>query len=203
MIFPIPKSKSRLLELIYKQPGINISDLFRKAKLSPKSGYRYVGEFSKSNIILQETTGKKPLLRRLFPNLKSGEGRLIFALLEEDGKLDFLNRHKEFIGPFDQLIKNLGKREKIHSVLVFGSYSRGSETNESDLDLVFIAERSEKNQVRDITEKCFVTLKTRVSIRMITKKEFLDLKGSDELIKSIIRDHVCLLNPIKFIDLIS
>ncbi len=203
MILPMQKTKLRMLEIVYRKWPIPVSKLFKEAKASPQAGYRYLKELLDAGIILEKLEGKKPVLRYILPNLKNKEAISVFSLMEADREKDFFNNNKELKGPFEQLKTELENIEA--TAAIFGSFARGSETKDSDLDILFILkDKKEKRKIDSACEKSFVTLKNRASARILTYTEFITLKRKgDSFIAGIIKDHICIYNQTKFVELLG
>ncbi len=198
MIFPISKAKYNILKTIYEDFSIRISNLLKKTRVSQKIGYRYVNELLNAKIISQKIDPPLRILRPEFSKI----GKILFSLIEEEKKLDFLEKHKELKGPFFQFENEL--LDCVFCVLVFGSFSKHSETKESDLDVMVVAETQTKKKIEKTVENCFVTLKNRPSIRFVTKENFINaLNKGDEFAKQILKDHVIMVNPFNWVNLIS
>jgi len=200
MIFPIPKSKYKVLKEIYENPGIKVSDLMKKAKVSQPILYQYLEKLKNANIIKEEMIGEKPQIRSIYPELKSENGKLIFSLIEAQKREEFFSKYKNLKGPFLHLIRNLPKN--VVCVLIFGSYARFSASRESDLDLLFITSNEKKGKIEKVIEEAFVTF-GKVSARSISVKEFLKGRKIDSMLKQIVKEHVCVFNTYKFIELLS
>lgn len=202
MIFPVNKSKYRVLKEIYGNPGIKVSDLRKNAGVSSKVCYLHLENLKNSEITDETLFGKKPQIRAIYPNIKSENGMLIFSLLENQKRLEFFAKYKNLKGCFFQMNNNMP--EYVLTALVFGSYSRFAATKESDLDMLFIV--SDKKNLRgleNLIEEAFVTSGLEISSRVLTEKEFLDGKKSDALIKSLVREHVCTYNSPKFLEILA
>ncbi|MGC8812550.1 MAG: ArsR family transcriptional regulator [Candidatus Aenigmatarchaeota archaeon] len=199
MIFPIMKSKYKILREVYENSGINVSELMRKTKVSQKILYQHLEELKKVNIIKEEVIGAKPQIRAIYPELGSENGKLIFSLIESQKKEEFFSKYKNLKGPFLHLVQNLPKN--VACVLIFGSYAKFSATRESDLDLLFIT-LNRKDKIEKLIEEAFVTF-GKVSARSISVEEFIRRKNVDSLLKQIIKEHVCIFNAQKFIELLS
>jgi predicted nucleotidyltransferase len=200
VIFPVSKSKYKILKEVYENPGIKISELMKKANVSQKILYQHIDELKNSEIIRQETVGAKPQIRSIYPELKSENGKLFFSLIEAQKREEFFAKYKNLKGPFLQLLQNLPSN--VACVLVFGSYAKFSATRESDLDLLFINFSKKNGKIESILEEAFVTF-GKVSARIVTVEEFLKSKNIDSILKQIIKNHVCIFNIQKFIELCS
>lgn len=202
MIFPVNKSKYKILEKIYEKSGIKISELINEANVSSRVCYSHLENLKDSKIIEEEVIGKKPQIRLLRPDLKSENGKLVFSLIENQKRLEFFQRYKNLKANFFHLVNNLPKN--VLTVLIFGSYSRFGATKESDLDILFIlSERKNLKDIENLVEDAFVTFDRSVSAKVLTEEEFVDGKKTDSLIKSILGDHVCVYNSMKFLECAS
>ncbi len=202
MIFPIQTTKYKILEIVYKEPGIKISDIIKKVKASQASVYKHITALLKSDAIKEEKTGKKPLLRLFYPNFNSEAGKLLFALLEKEKALIFFEQHKELKGPFSQFSKEAEKLADI--VLIFGSFARGTETKESDIDMVIIAKRLYKDKMQRLSEECFVTVKNNPAIRLFKYDNFLNLlKNKDGFALQIMASHIIIFSAYNWTKLLS
>lgn len=202
MIFPINKSKYNVLKEIYANPGIKISELGKNARVSSKVCYSHLRDLKLSEIIKEETYGKKPQIRALYPDIGSENGRLVFSLVENQKRLEFFERYKNLKGCFSQLINNLP--DCVLTVLIFGSYSRFAATGESDLDLLFmVSGRRNLPGLETVVEEAFVTFGGSVSSKVLTEREFLNGKRTDALIKSVVREHVCVYDSAGFLEILA
>jgi DNA-binding MarR family transcriptional regulator len=199
MIFPISRSKYKILKEVYENPGIKVSELMRRANVSQKILYQHISELKSVGVIREEIIGIKPQIRAIYPELKSENGKLIFALIECQKREEFFSKYKSLKGPFFHLIKNLSENT---ICVVFGSYARFSATRESDLDLLFIVSDERKSKIERLVEEAFVTF-GRVSARSINAEEFVKGKGVDSILKQVIKEHICISNVQKFVDILS
>lgn len=202
MIFPINKSKYNILKEIYANPGIKISELGKRARVSSKVCYSHLRDLKTSEIIKEETYGEKPQIRALYPDIGSENGRLVFSLIENQKRLEFFGRYKSLRGCFFQLVNNLP--DHVLTVLIFGSYSRFAATGESDLDLLFIVSHK-KNlpELERAVEEAFVTFGRSVSSKVVVEREFLNGKKTDALIKSVVKEHVCAYDSARLLGILA
>lgn len=200
MIFPISKSKYEMMKEVYLQQKINLSSLFKTIKVSPKIGYRYLEELLSAQVLQEQLEGKKPTLRYLLPQF-SAVGMLCFALIEEEKKMAFLTRHKELIGPLGQFATEIGKNA---AVLIFGSFARGSETKESDIDIILLGGRIDQKRVEGLTESCFVTVRNRLSMRILSEKEFIrSLQRKEAFALQVENNHVIISGASHWVELLK
>jgi DNA-binding MarR family transcriptional regulator len=199
MIFPITKSRYKVLRKIYENPGINISELVKETRTAPNIIYKHINDLKNSEVIKEVEIGKNRM-KKIYPNLKSENGKLVFSLIEAQKREDFFVKYKSLKVPFIQLLQNLPNN--VVCILIFGSYAIFSAEKESDLDLLFITTNKEVEKIERILEESFVTF-GKVSPRVITIDEFIKNKNTDTLLKQIIKEHICVFNAWGFLELIS
>lgn len=201
MIFPISLIKYKILKTIYLKRKIKISDLIREVRASQKSVYGYIGDLLAARILSEEST-EKPALRYLKPDFSSEKGRLCFALLESNRKMEFFRGHKHLTGAFAQFKKEI--KNTADTALIFGSFARGTETSESDIDIAIIGSKINKKQIERIVEHCFVTLRNRASVRVLNTADFIDsLRKNDEFALQILNEHIVVVNSYGWVNLLS
>lgn len=198
-----PKSEYRILRLIYENPGIRLSELIKKAKVSAATAKKRLDYLLASWIISEEkiTGGNRVLLRSFYPNLSSEEGKNVFSLVEAGKKQEFFRRNKGLMGGFKQLLKNVDGRVKV--VLVFGSFASYSQSRDSDLDILFLVSREiDKGLLKKEIERSFVTFDHEVSPRVDSLGNFR--RNLDRTIyQTIVRNHVIVKGALDFIELIG
>ncbi len=195
MIFPLPKVKYEIARKVYEKKKIMISSLITGLHIAPQSGYRYITELLQAGVLREEREGSKPTLRYLFPNFSS-TGNLLFSLIEEERRLFFLQKHPELRGPLEQFSR------EISFGVIFGSFARGGETKESDLDLLVIGKKSQKRKLERICERCFVTVKHPISLRLAEKKEFIAaLNKKDAFALQVLQDHVVISGSLEWVSI--
>ena len=66
-----------------------------------------------------------------------------------------LNKHKELIHDLKEMINEVATiiQENLLKAVIYGSYARGEETNESDVDIALFLKKTD-NQTRDIIINC-------------------------------------------------
>lgn len=199
MIFPIPNSKFNILKEVYYNPGIRLTNLIKKVRVSSDTAQNTIKSLVNSDIlgIKEMKGGKRVILKQLFPNLKTEEGKILFSLIELEKKRDFLLRNRLLLGPLRQITRNVGKDVKV--ILIFGSYANNSNTKESDLDLLFLVIK--KINLSKIIQDSFSTSDVEVSPRIETISVFV--KSKDAIHRSILNNHVVIHGASNFIDYIS
>ncbi|MBN1385684.1 nucleotidyltransferase domain-containing protein [Candidatus Woesearchaeota archaeon] len=129
-------NRQKLLNLFFTDPSpqYQLREICRKIRLSPKSVKNYLEELSKEGLIriTKHRVHEYPLYQAnrddpLFRLLKRNE---LILEIKETGLLDLLN---------DRYMPDV--------IILFGSASRGEDTNESDIDL-FLQCKGDKTEFR-------------------------------------------------------
>lgn len=188
MIFPIGKAKHRILDCIYREKKIKISDLLKKARVSQKTGYRYIEEFLDAGVISEELKGKKPVLRFLRPNFKTEAGLLCFCLLEVEKRNEFFRTNKKLKAPFKQFVDDM--RDIAETALIFGSFARGGQSKDSDIDVAVLADLGKRERIERDVERRLITLENRASVRIFDPDKFF--KSDDSLVLGMMEEHIIL-----------
>ena|SRR3989344_2854372 len=143
------------------------------------------------DIIIRTRKGQAYLieLNSINPIIKS-----YLTIASDEEKKEFLNSH--------QLLGKL-RQEFSHKevVVLFGSYAKGKETEDSDIDLLIINSKGRKTASFSKFETLF---KKRVNPLFITPTEFRRmLKDKEENVgKQVLKNHVILNNQEKFWELV-
>ncbi len=201
MIFP--KSEYKILELIYENPGIRLSELIKKAKVSVATAKQRLEHLLSSEIIAEKRIfgGKRTLIRNFFPNLRSEEGKNVFSLIESEKKQNFFRKNKNLIGPFRQLLKNIDNG--IKAVLIFGSFATQSQTKESDLDILFLfTKKIDIEQLKKEVERSFITFNQEVSPRVESLNNFKK-NINKGIYETIIKNHIIIKGALDYIKIIE
>ena len=196
------KSENRILRLIYENPGIRLSELIRRARVSAETAKKRLDYLLSIGIITEETIkgGKRTLLRTFYPELKAEE-KSAFILIESEKKQEFFNKNKKLIGPFKQLITNLERNVK--TVLVFGSFADFSQTKDSDLDILFLnSGRISTNKLKKEIERSFITFNHEISPRIDTLRNF-NKNSKTDIYSTIIKNHIIIKGTEEYFKLIS
>ena len=198
-----PKSEYKILKLIYENPGIRLNELIKKARVSAATAKKRLDHLLSSGIITEKKIigGRRTLLKNFYPNFSSEEGKNVFSLVESEKKQEFFKKNKKLIGPFKQLLKNIDGKIKI--ILVFGSFATNSQTEDSDLDILFLINKKiDKNMLKKEIERSFITFDHELSPRIESMGNFK--KSINNVIyQTIIKNHVIVKGSSVFIGLVG
>ncbi len=201
-ILPSSKSRIKLVETIFKIPGININGLIKKTGSSPNFVIDYVNKLVEKGVLKEKRIGgeEKSHIRLSYPNLNSDNGLIVFSFVEKKKREEFINKYEEF-GPIVKQIADLYKDFDIDFILVYGSFARFSADESSDVDILIVSEELTKDKGRRFGE-VFVSLGREYSIKIESIEKFIkNLDGA--LHQNIIEDHVILKGERKFLETLA
>jgi len=147
--------------------SFGIRELSRKMKTDYKMVYTAVQRLSKKGVLLKKRQANLDLCSL---NINSDLTQVYYGEMLRAN--NFLQAHKEISSFFSTV------REKVktifYSLVVFGSFAKGTETKNSDLDLLIIAQSRELGEEieRVITSET-ILLKTKVHIILLAETDFI------------------------------
>ena len=197
MIFP--KSEYKILLSIYENPGIRLSELMKKARISAGTAKKRLEHLLNSGIITESNIsgGKRILLRIFYPNFFSEEGMNVFSLVESEKKQEFFKKNRNLIGPFKQLLKNVEHGIKV--ILVFGSFASYSQLRDSDLDILLLTKgKLDKDKLEKEIERSFVTFTHEISPRIDNLNNFKK-NINKGIYQTLIKNHIIIKGSLDYL----
>ncbi|MDI6738425.1 MAG: nucleotidyltransferase domain-containing protein [Nanoarchaeota archaeon] len=163
--------------------GMTMLEIAKTLKIGYRPAYNHLLSMQKEGVININRVGKA---RQCFINLKSEKARLY--LQEADiARKEGLFKNTKLRGIFESLMLNLEPylQAGIRSIILFGSYARGSAAKSSDVDLIFIIDSISNKPLRELIEKQCVGFRyshnTKVSPVFADIAEFRKMLASKEL----------------------
>lgn len=192
----INNSQRKIIEEIFRNPGIHLREIIKKTRLSPNYVSGYVNLLVNRGVIKEERLGKKrAYLRRFHLNFFSPLTKNLFMLVKEEEKEGLFKKYPKLKPVFEQIGNETGG---IDFVLVYGSYARLAAEKDSDLDLLIAGNIKSKEGIREI----LVSLDIEVSIKIETLRDFKE-RMNDSLHQQILKENILIYDSGKFIELIS
>ena len=193
-ILPSTKSKLKILNYIYKNPGVNLSNIIKTLSVSPNFTLKYLNDLEENEVVKKtKSSVGKSVERKFSINFHSDFGLLLALILEKDNLLEFKEKY-----PFGLLKRQLeSSLPKGSFVLIYGSYARFSPEKDSDIDIIVVGDKINKKLVKEMV----VTLENP-SIKIETKEQFLR-NLSKPLYLSMLREHVILVGSENYLSLMA
>lgn len=192
----INQSQIKIIEEIFRNPGINLRGIISSTKLSPNYVSSYVNNLVEKSILKEEKlTKKRTYLRRFSLDFSSNMTNNIFLLVKEEEKGIFFENYPKLKPLFNQIKEEI---IGIDFIIVYGSYSRLSAKKDSDIDILIVGNVRNKEHLREI----LVSLEIETSIKIETLDYFKKMK-KDALHTQILYEGVLIYDSGKFIEVIK
>jgi predicted nucleotidyltransferase len=169
----ITENHLRILTLFTKNREYFVREVNRLTKLSPRTAQLILEDLEKKAVLEANTRGKI----KLYKLKETFEAKLYLTLTENYKKITFFKTNpliKEIIEKILPFIKG--------TALIFGSYAKGTNKQDSDLDL-FIAGKCEEEKIDKISDVYGIN----ISLKIYGRNAF---KQPDTLTKEVIDNHV-------------
>jgi len=150
---------------------ITLKRIIEKSKLSYEPVYRNVRELASKGIISEKKFGKT-LVYSL--NFKKEEAKLAFFFYSKE-RLDGFSKNNKIL--FNALMEI--DDERMDFLAVFGSYAKGNQTKESDVDVLCVS----SNKKEDENEISSLKYKTNLDFSPVVmpKREFKKIKKENDV----------------------
>jgi len=162
-----------------------IREVQRLLKISPRTAQLILGDLERKGIIESRVRGKIKTYK-----LKDTEiAKEYLNLVEQYKNLSFHSKKpmvREIITKIIPVIQGIG--------VIFGSYAKGLEREDSDLD-IFIAGKCDENAIKKISRLYGIKINTVVYPVRIFKREL----HRDYLLREVLKAHIVFLNAESFI----
>lgn len=143
-----------------------IREISRETKIDYKLIHLTVQKLAQKNVLLKKRQANIDLCSL---NLKGDITPIYFA--EMLRAKEFLNKHSELKLFFEDIKKNT--RTMFYSLVIFGSFAKGTETNHSDIDLLVITTtKATGEEIERVISSAASFLKRKVQTILLDEKEF-------------------------------
>lgn len=157
-----------------------IREVQKILKISPRTAQLILDDLEKKTVLESKTKGKI----RAYKIKKSETAVDYMVFVEQYKKLAFLGEKqmvKEIVTKIIPFISGIG--------LIFGSYAKGTEKKDSDLD-IFIAGNCDRSSIKKTSELYGIEISVKAYPMKIFEKEI----RNDILIKEVLANHIIFLN---------
>jgi len=156
-----------------------------KIPLSQKSIALTLAKLEKEGVLKSKKQGNMKYFKL---NLENSQIKDIIILAELTKKINFMKKNRKIASLFHKDDRIIG---------VFGSYARGTQKEDSDLDLFIIGKK-----IKQDYDKNGALFDVNVSVKYFTEKEFAKLISEDNpLCEEIINNHITIFNAEKFVNI--
>ncbi|HLE07695.1 MAG TPA: nucleotidyltransferase domain-containing protein [archaeon] len=173
---------------------IHVREISRMVKASHRTISLILSKFESRGIMKHEDVGRSKQYSLNFENATTKD---CIKAAESFWKIRFLEKHftmKKLIGEISNDLKNT-------PLILFGSYAKGSETKESDIDILVVKTGEEKIAVKKLSEFA-ETYKIDIQLQKASAENFeAGVKERDNLVVEIMKSHIILNNADFFVDI--
>ena len=165
-----------------------VREVEKLLKISPRTAQLILEDLEDKGIIESKTRGKIKT-HKINP---SDFTRRYLVFVEQYKAIAFLEKKlliKEIIEKISPHIKGIG--------IIFGSYAKGLEKEDSDLD-IFIVGNYDIDEIKKVSKN----LGIEISVKCYPIKTFKKGLAKDILLKEVIKNHVVFVNAEQFIQLV-
>lgn len=173
---------------------IHVREISRMVKASHRTVSSILSRLESRGIMRREQVGRSTQYSLNFENTITKD---YIKAAESFWKIRFLEKHftiKKLIGEISNDLKNT-------PLILFGSYAKGRETKESDIDILIVKTGEEKLAAKKISEFA-ETYKINIQLQKASPENFeAGVKERDNLVVEIMKSHIILNNADFFVDI--
>ncbi len=158
--------------------------------------HRTVNKLNKDDVIIKEKAGKSYLCSLNVTNEKT---MALMQLSEIEKRGEFLSQNKELKLILEDFVKAAETQVDAISIVLFGSYAKGTATKESDIDILLISRG--KAGIDKITKGMYAKYGKEISTIIMTPDDFKKQKDK-AVIKEIINNHYILYGVEKLVNMV-
>ncbi len=158
--------------------------------------HRMINKLTKDGVITKNKAGKAYLCSL---NLDDEKTLTLIQLSEIEKKNEFYGKNKELKLILEDFVESIKIQSKLLSIVLFGSYSKGTATKESDIDILILRRKSVN--IEKTTKEIYAKYGKEISPIVMTPNDFKKQKDKT-LIKEILNNHCILSGVENFVGLV-
>jgi predicted nucleotidyltransferase len=158
--------------------------------------HRTVNRLAADGVVSMETAGNSHLCSL---DMKNEKAMALLQLGEIEKRDEFLKGSRELKLLLDDFSASVGRQEGVVSVVLFGSYAKGTQAKDSDVDVLVIG--AEKKNIGWTVKEMYAKYGKEVNAITMTPQDFRQQREKP-IVKEIVRDHVVLLGADRFIGMV-
>ena len=145
--------------------GLTILEISKQLKIGYRPAYNHITEMEKEGIIEIEKIGSSKQCKL---NLASPQTRHLLESLDLTRKKEIYQQNPKLKTVIESLITKLTEKfiSEVHSIVLFGSYAKGTATKQSDIDLMFIVCDLKNKNIRGSIERECASYEYSYNIRV-------------------------------------
>ena len=188
-------SQVKIIEAIYRNPGINLRGIIEETRLSPNYVSQYVNTLVEKKVLHEKRfTKKKVYLRTFILNIHEDLTKTLLALVQEAKKETFFEKYPKL----QPILKQISEVEGIEFLIIYGSYARLTAEKDSDLDVLIVGKIKNVDKIREI----LISLDMEPSIKIETLADFKK-RMNDDIHRQIVKEGIIQYGVNNFLEIIS
>jgi predicted nucleotidyltransferase len=192
------KLELKIVDLLARNTGrkFTINEIAKSLNEYYSFVHRTVNKLIKDDVIVKEKAGKSYLCSLNFGAEKT---IALIQLSEIEKKNDFYGSNKELKIILEDFVKSAESTIALISIVLFGSYAKGTATKESDIDILLISRT--KAGIDKTTKEVYAKYGKELNVVVMAPEDFKRQKDK-ALIKEVIMDHYVLYGVGNFVNLV-
>ena len=193
------KLELKIVDLLAKdaEKKFTINEIAKNLEEFYSFVHRTVNKLSKDGVVIKTKVGKSYLCSL---NLENEKSATLIQLSEIEKRENLYIANKELKLVLEDFIRTLESQHKnIITVILFGSYAKGTATKESDIDILLIS--NEKIEIEKVIKGIYAKYGKEIMPIVMTQNDFKKQKDK-AVITEIVKDHYVLYGVENFINLV-
>ncbi|MCD6547171.1 MAG: nucleotidyltransferase domain-containing protein [Nanoarchaeota archaeon] len=194
------KTELQIIDLLARNPekSFTINEIARELNRYYSFVNKVIKRLIKEKIVIGKKVGKAYLCSLNFENEKT---LTLLSIAEIEKKERFYRKNRELKLVLEDFVKAVKEkfRNCIITIVLFGSWVKGTATEESDIDILIITKR--KFEIEKILKEIYAKYGREISVAILTPTE-LKKQKEKEIIKEIIKNHCVLYGAENFVNLV-
>jgi len=192
------KLELKIVDLLARniEKKFTINEIAKTLKKYYSFVHRTVNKLIKDGVITKEKAGKSYLCSI---NLENEKTIVLIQLSEIEKRSEFYSSNKEIKLILEDFVKSAESIVNPISIVLFGSYAKGTVTKESDIDILLLSKT--KAGIDRIAKEIYAKYGKEINALIMTSDDFKKQKDK-VVIKEIINNHYVLYGAEKFVNLV-
>ena len=148
------KTLLKIIGLMRKEldKGLTILEVSKRLRIGYRPAYNHINEMEKEGIVNVEKIGSSKQCKL---NLENPNTKHFLESLDIAKKEDIYKKNPRIKLIIENLVSKFIEKfmSEIHSIILFGSYAKGTATKQSDIDLLFIVNDLKNQSLRESIER--------------------------------------------------
>ena len=188
----------KIVDLLARNTGkkFTINEIAKALKKYYSFVHKIVNKLIKDGVINKENAGRSYLCSL---NIENEKTITLIQLSEIEKKDEFLKEKRELKIILEDFVKSAKMNISVISIVLFGSYAKGTETKESDVDILLISKS--KDGIDKTVKEIYAKYEKEINTIIMDPDDFKKQKDK-AVIKEIISNHYMLYGVEEFINLV-